>query len=359
MSVLTPRTDSSPRGRRLLHPLRELTLARVREFWREPEAVFWTFFFPVVLAVALGLAFRNRGEEPVYVGVLAGAGADSIARVLERTPGVHARVLAADSAALALRRGDVALVLRADSGVYRFRFDPTRPESRIARMVADDALQVAAGRRDPVATRAEHVRERGSRYIDFLIPGLIGLNLLSTGLWGVGFTVVQMRKEQLLKRYISTPLRKSDFLLSFMLARLVFLVAELAVILAFAVLVFKVPIRGSLATLLFVAFLGGFSFTALGLLMASRSRTTEAVQGWMNLASVPMWVLSGVFFSSEHFPALMQPLIRALPLTAVVDALRAIMLEGATLLGVAPQAAVLAAWGVLCVAVALPIFRWR
>lgn len=357
MPVLSPRSESV--GRRTLHPLRELTVARLREFLREPEAVFWTFFFPILLAVALGLAFRNRGEEPVYVGVLAGPRADSVARVLERTPGVHASVLTEDSAALALRRGDVGLVVSAVPDGFRFRFDPTRPESRLARLIADDALQVGAGRTDPVATRAEPVSERGSRYIDFLIPGLIGLNLLSTGLWGVGYTVVQMRKEQLLKRYVSTPMRRSDFLLSFVLARLVFLAVEIAVILGFAILVFGVPILGPLSALLVLAMLGGFAFTALGLLIASRSRTTEGVQGWMNLVSVPMWVLSGVFFSSEHFPAVMQPAIAALPLTAAVDAMRAIMLEGAGLLGVAGEVAVLTAWGMACVAIALPIFRWR
>jgi ABC-type polysaccharide/polyol phosphate export permease len=357
MPVLTPRSQTV--GRRTLHPLRELTLARVREFLREPEAVFWTFFFPIVIASALGLAFRNRGEAPVYVAVLEGPTADSVATLLGRTPGLHARVLSPDSAALALRRGSVGLVLVAAEGGYRFRFDPTRPESRIARMVADDALQAAAGRRDPVATRPEPVRERGSRYIDFLVPGLIGFNLLSTGLWSVGFTVVQMRKEQLLKRFISTPLRRTDFLLSFGLARLIFLLFELAAILLFARFVFGVPFRGPLLALIAVAMLGGFTFTALGVLLASRSRTTEGISGLMNLATVPMWVLSGVFFSSENFPDAMQPAIAALPLTAAVDALRAIMLEGAGLLAVAGEVAIMAAWGVLCLAIALPIFRWR
>ena len=283
-------TRSPGRRGRDYHPLWQLTLARFREFLREPDAVFWTFFFPILLAVALGLAFRNRGEDPVYVAVLRAPGADSIARLLEKTPGMHARVLPADSAARALRRGAVALLIGRDpQGGYTFRYDPSRPESRIARLVSDDALQRAAGRKDPVPTRAEQVHEPGSRYIDFLIPGLIGFNLLSTGLWGVGFTVVQMRKEQLLKRYFSTPLRRPHFLLSFMFARLFFLAAELVLVLSFAYLVFHVPIRGSLIALAFLAVLGAFCFTSLGLLIASRSRTLEGVQGLMNFASLPMW----------------------------------------------------------------------
>jgi ABC-type multidrug transport system permease subunit len=356
--VLAP--DPAARARRYhYHPLWQLTLARFREFLREPDAVFWTFFFPIMLAVALGLAFRNRGEDPVYVAVARAPGADSVARVLGETPGMHVRVLSRDSAALALRRGEVALVLGWTNGTVTFRYDPTRPESRIARLVSDDALQQAAGRTDPLHTAAEQVREPGSRYIDFLIPGLIGFNLLSTGLWGVGFTVVQMRKDQLLKRLFSTPLRRPHFLLSFMLSRLFFLGVELVIILGFAVLVFHVPIRGSPLVLLLLAVLGAFSFTALGLLIASRARTIESVQGLMNLASLPMWVLSGVFFSTERFPAIMQPAIEVLPLTAAVDALRAVMLDGASLPALAGEVGLLAGWGLLCLAVALPVFRWR
>ena len=358
MPVLAPARVAGAR-RRNYHPLWQLTLARFREFGREPDAVFWTFFFPIVLAVALGLAFRNRGEDPVYVAVLQGPGADRMAAVLQRTPGMHVRIMPPDSAARALRRGNVALLLGRTGGRYTFRYDPSRPEGRIARLVSDDALQRAAGRTDPLPTVVQQVHEPGSRYIDFLIPGLIGFNLLSTGLWGVGFTVVQMRKEQLLKRLFSTPLRRPHFLLSFMFARLFFLGAELLLVLGFALLVFHVPIRGSLLALAFLAVLGAFSFTAFGLLIASRARTLESVQGLMNLASLPMWVLSGVFFSTERFPALMQPLIAALPLTAVVDALRAVMLDGASLASQTGEIAILAGWGALCLAVALPIFRWR
>jgi ABC transporter DrrB family efflux protein len=207
--------------------------------------------------------------------------------------------------------------------------------------------------------REEHVEEKGSRYIDFLIPGLIGLNLLSTGLWGVGYTVVRMRNENLLKRFMSTPVRRSNFLLSFILARLIFLAAEIGLVLGFAALIFSVPVRGSLITLGAVAALGAFTFTGLGLLIAARTSSIESVQGYMNLVQVPMWILSGVFFSADHFPAAMQPIIRILPLTALIDALRAIMLDGAGVIALAPMLAILAGWAVVCFAAALRIFRWR
>lgn len=348
-------------GRRLRDSaLAHLTLARIREFQREPEAIFWTFFFPVVIAIALGIAFSGGAGERVEVAVLEGPAADSIAAELRASKRAAVRVLGEAAAHDALRRGDVALVVAPDAGgALVYRFDPTREDSRHARLVADDVLQRAAGRTDPRRTDEVLVTDKGSRYIDFLIPGLIGLNLLSTGLWGVGYTVVRMRREQLLKRFATTPVRRSDFLLSFMLGRLVWLAAELALVLGFAWLAFRVPVRGSLLTLGFTAVLGAFTFTGLGLLIASRARSTEAVQGMMNLAAVPMWVLSGVFFSARHFPDAMQPVIQALPLTALNNAMRAIMLDGAGLAGITAWLAIVTAWGIACFGLAAAVFRWR
>ncbi|MGH7474777.1 MAG: ABC transporter permease [Longimicrobiales bacterium] len=342
--------------------LTQLTLMRVREFAREPEAVFWTFFFPVVMALALGVAFRNRGPAPVSVGVVASGVAalpDSVVAAMEAAPALRVRRLLAGEAERELARGDVALVVLAEGSGYTYRYDRAREESRLARLLADDVLQREAGRVDPLRVRERPVEERGSRYIDFLIPGLIGLNLLSTGLWGVGYTVVRLRSGQLLKRFMATPMRRTEFLLSFVLGRLVFLGLELAVLLGFAWLAFDVASRGSLLAVLVICVLGAFSFTAFGLLVSSRARTTEAVSGLMNLAAVPMWILSGVFFSADNFPDAMQPFIQALPLTAFLNALRAVMLEGQALSGTGAWLALVIGWGVATGAAALAIFRWR
>jgi ABC-type multidrug transport system permease subunit len=268
-------------------------------------------------------------------------------------------VLAEVEANDALRRGDVAIVVIPEPGGVRYRFDPAREESRTARLIIDDVLQGAAGRSDVLTTSDVHVSERGSRYIDFLIPGLLGLNLLSTGLWGVGYTVVKMGTDRLLKRFATTPVRHPEFLLSFMLARLIFLGLEIPLVVGFANVVFDVPVRGSIGALALVSIIGAFSFTGIGLLIASRPRTTEGVQGLMNLVSVPMWILSGVFFSSSHFPDAMQPFIQALPLTALNNALRAVMLDGAGLLVIAGALAIVLAWGIASLGVAVAIVRWR
>lgn len=336
----------------------QLTLMRVREFLREPEALFWTFLFPVLLALGLGVAFRDDAPQPPRAAVVEGAGAAELAAGLAGD-GIDVAILAEDSAAARLRRGDVAVVVVPRPGGLVYRYDPTRPESRAAWLAIDDVVQRSAGRVDAVETHVEEMRARGARYIDWLIPGLIGLNLLSTGLWGVGFTIVSMRRDRLMKRFMATPMRRAEFLGSFFFGRLVFLGAELTVLLVFARIAFGVEVRGSFAALVTIAVVGAFSFTALGLLVASRAATTEGVSGIMNAVSFPMWILSGVFFSYHAFPDPLHPFIRALPLTAFNDATRAVMNDGLPLVATLGPLFVIVVWGVASFLLALAIFRWQ
>ena len=339
------------------HPLVQLTLARFREFARQPETVFWVFAFPLLLAIALGIAFRNRPPDRVRIAIQAGAGADSLAARLAGARDLRVAVLDPAAAAAQLRTGRVALVVVPGDPVV-YRFDSTRTESHLARLVTDDELQRAYGRRDPQAIREVKITEKGARYIDFLLPGLLGMNLMGTGLWGVGFAVVSMRVRKLLKRLLASPMRRSHLLLSFALARLATVVLEVAVLVAFGMAVFGVPLRGSVVSLAIVALLGALTFSGIGLLVASRAQTEEGVSGLMNVVMLPMYVLSGSFFSSSNFPDLMQPFIKALPLTALNDALRAVMLDGSSLAALGLPLAILAAWMVVSFAVALRIFRW-
>jgi ABC-type polysaccharide/polyol phosphate export permease len=341
-----------------LPPLIELTLARLREFVREPEALFWVFVFPILMACALGIAFRARGDDPVVVGVATTAGSGPLIDALLRAPGITVRRLDAAHAALALQRAEVQVVM--DPGPPpTYRFDPTRAESRLARRVADDVLQRAAGRADRFTPRDVPVASVGSRYIDWLLPGLLGMNIMSTGLWGLGFSIVQARTRKLLKRMVASPMRRRDYLLAQMLGRLAFLVIEAGTLILFGRLAFGVPMRGSLSLLAGTCLVGAASFAGLGLLVASRARTIEAVSGLLNLVMLPMWLVSGVFFSASNFPDAMQPAIQALPLTALNDALRAVMLEGASARAVAGELALLLGWGFGSFLLALRIFRWR
>jgi ABC-type multidrug transport system permease subunit len=337
-----------------------LTRQRMLVFLREPEAVFWVFAFPVLMALALGIAFRSQGPPRAPVGVEAGPRAAAIARLLEASPDLEVITLPAEEARLALRRGRIAVLVRADeAGPPVLTYDPSRPETRLAYLATQDALERGAGRIDRLNARADTQIRPGARYIDFLIPGLIGLNLLGTGMWGVGFPVATARQQKLLKRLIATPMRRRDYLLSLMLARMAWLALEVAAVLGFGMLAFGVQVRGSWLALVLVSLIGAFAFSALGLLVASRARTVEGVSGLMNVVMLPMWLLSGSFFPAERFPAAMQPLVQALPLTLVNNALRAIMSEGAGLALVAAPLAILAAWMVVSFVLALRLFRWN
>ena len=343
------------------HSLVQLTRVRYREFFREPEAVFWVFIFPVLLAAGLGIAFRNRAPEVTSVAVVAGdSAAPRIVDALRRTSGIEVSLLTDSAAGEALRTGEAAVVLLPSSGGgVEYRYDDTRPESQTARLMVDDALQRAAGRQDPVSIRERLVHERGSRYIDFLVPGLLGMNLMGSGIWGVGFAIVDARKKRLLKRLIATPMSRPQYLASFVLSRLTLLVIEVGLLLGFGALVFGVPLRGSLLVLAAVCVISSLAFTSLGLLVSSRVQTMEGASGLMNLVMLPMWIFSGVFFSASRFPDAIQPLIQALPLTAVVDALRANILRGAGWQALGPELGVIFAWMAVSFILALRLFRWR
>lgn len=340
------------------HPIVELTIVRTKEFLRETEAVFWVFGFPLLLALALGFAFRSKPPDRIPIAVVDGPQAAAREAALARSPALLPRIMTVGEARLALRRGKVLLLIDGQrTPVYRF--DVTRPDARTARVETDDALQTAAGRRDVFRSSESHVTEQGSRYIDFLLPGLLGMNLMSTGMWAVGFTIVNARMKKLLKRLVATPMRKSDYLIAQFLSRLVFLLLEVTFLVAFGWIVFGVRVNGSIWTLALLCLVGGFSFSGVGILVASRARTIEAVSGMMNVVMMPMWLCSGVFFSYERFPEAAKPFIRVLPLTALNDALRAVMNDAMPLHTVAMPMAILAIWGIVCFALALRIFRWQ
>lgn len=347
----------APRGNSFAdHALVQLTLVRFLEFIREPEALFWVFVFPVLLAAGLGIAFRNRPAEVLQIAVVS----PELAQSIRHEKLLDVQQMDSEAAQQALRTGKVALLAEpGPGGTVEFRYDDTNPEGRAARLLADRAIQKAAGRVDPVATSDLFMREPGSRYIDFLIPGLLGMNLMGSAIWSMGFAIVDARRKKLLKRLVASPMPRPYYLLSFLLSRILLLVVEVGVLVGFGAFFFHVPVRGSLVQLGVVCLLASLSFSALGLLLASRAKTMEAASGLMNIVMMPMWIASGVFFSSQKFPEMMQPFIKALPLTAVIDALRANMLQGSNLAQMAPQVGIILFWLVICFALALKLFRWR
>lgn len=338
-----------------------LALARVRTLLiiRQPEIMFWVFAFPILLAVVLGFAFRTSGPADSVVGLLPGAGANAMALELAAETGVEVRQFDDPEAArIALRGGAIdVLVEPADPPILHLQ--PARQEAETARLRVLRALELPPPANRPETARVEAVEETGSRYVDFLLPGLIGLNLYGTGLWAIGFGVADARQKKLLRRLLVTPMRRSSYLASFMAFRLIFLAAELTLITGFGVWALGVPMRGSLLTFGLVAFIGAVSYAGIGMLAVARVKTIEGASGMINVATIPVWLFSGVFFSYERFPETIQPLMRALPLTPLIDALRDIMLDGVGLIGILPDLAIVIAWGIVSFAVALRVFRWE
>ena len=342
---------------------RHLLWARILELKREPEVVFWVFIFPLLLAAGLGIAFRNKPADITSVVVIDGAGAQKTLAMLQsasvKNSAVRATVLDRAAALKAFHFGKFDLAIESNpDGSYTYYYDPARPESVLSRAEIDASLQSAAGRKDALTTSAQSSSEPGSRYIDFLIPGLLGMNLMNSGMWGVGFALVEMRQRKLLKRFVATPMRRSDFLLALTSSRLILMVIEVGLLLSFGVLVFHMPLQGSIISVILLGSLGAVTFGGVGLLTACRAQKIESVSGLINVVMMPMWIFSGVFFSYDRFPAIAHPFIKALPLTALNDALRATIIEGASLGSQSGRLLVLAIWGGVSFILALRWFRW-
>ena len=344
------------------HPIYHLTVARILEFLRQPDAVFWSYFFPVLMVIALGLAFNRRQEPAVVVDIVDRDLFATIQTTLINQPRFKIYNTTEADSKIRLRTGRTDLLIESRSGGqgYTYVFDPLRAESAAARSLIDDNLQRSSGRIDAVAVSDRAIVDAGSRYVDFLVPGILGMNLMGGGLWGVGFAIVQMRIRKVLKRLVATPMKKSHFLWSVLASRLVFLVPAVIIILGFSWLTFGVVVRGSFLAVLFVILLGSLTFSGIGLLVACRANSVEMVSGLMNLVMLPMWLFSGIFFSTDRFPSAIQPIVQALPLTPLIGALRAITLEGAGLFEPAQlmRLTIMAAWALISFIVALKLFRW-
>jgi ABC-type multidrug transport system permease subunit len=339
-----------------------LLMARMKELKREPEVVFWVFVFPILLALGLGIAFRNKPADVTSIAIVPGQGTENVLAMIQgssRSSSIRARAMDETAALQGLRLGKFDMVVLPDGkGGLEYRYDPARPESVLSHAEVDDVLQAAAGRKDSIVTTTVASSEPGSRYIDFLIPGLLGMNLMNSGMWGVGFSLVDMRQRKLLKRFVGTPMRRSDFLLAIMSSRIVLMVVEVGLLLGFGVIFFHMRVLGSYLSIALLGALGSVTFGGVGLLTASRAQKIESISGLINLVMMPMWIFSGVFFSYERFPAVVQPFIKALPLTALNDALRATILEGTPLRAQAGRLLVLGLWGGISFVLALRWFRW-
>lgn len=354
-------SQDSPQDR-VLHPVFAVTVTRVREFIRQPEAVFWVYVFPLLMIFVLGLAFRSQGPAPLEIDLVDSAGAEQVKQWLAADSDVTWKEVSGEESRRRLRTGQSLLAVKLQdtaAGRIEYLFAPDRPEARALRNEIDQRLQRAAGRSDSLATTDQHVQESGGRYIDFLVPGLIGMGLMGGGLWGVGFAIVDLRIRKLLKRFLATPMRPADFLAGIMISRMLFMVPEILLMFLFSWMLFGVSIHGSWLLLTGLVLLGAVQFSGIGLLVASRCKTLEAASGLMNLVMLPMWTLCGIFFSWKKFPEVLHPLIQLLPLTPLIDSLRGVVNDGAGIDELWPQVLLIVGWALTSFVIALSIFRWR
>jgi len=281
---------------------------------------------------------------------------------LESDEQLKASIVTREEAVERLRLSKTTLMITAIDGQVdniEYQYDPVRPGSVASRNLVDQRLQTAQGRKDVIESNDVTFSEPGNSYVDFLVPGLLAMGLMGGGLWGVGYAIVDMRIRKLLKRLMATPMRRTHFLIAMMTSRLVFMIPQIILLIVFSYFLFGVQVHGNWFSILLIIILGAIEFAAIGLLVASRANTMETASGLMNLVMLPMWTLSGIFFSYERFPEIVQPVIKLLPLTPVIDALRALMMDGKSIVTLSTEIAVIGAWSVIPFVIALAIFRWN
>lgn len=344
----------------MIRVVKELLLLQWRTFSREPGVLFWALAFPIILSGLLGMAFKKKGMQPLPV-IFISESAEESERIVKLTstlkPGalLTVTVESAAQAAVSMRRGRAVLSVEspADASKRRFLLDPGNSESELAMRRLKGWLAGEAMAADVVVLSA-----KGSRYIDFVLPGLFASSVINSCLWGVGWVLIDYRQKKFLRRMVATPLKKWHFFLALLLGRLAILAIEFATLFGFARYFFDVEIQGSHAAFAVVMLSGVLAFYGLAALIASRTKNPQVGIGLINAATLPMMVISGMFFSYERFPAAVQPVLARFPPTMMVDALRSVMNEGAGLGAVAPACLALSIMGGICLFIGNRYFRW-
>ena len=365
------------------NPFIQLILVNYREFIREPGIVFWSLIFPVLMSWVLGVAFSNRGEltqtvaiiEPAAVrniplaAFLANAepvitGKDSAITEYRKTianpklGNTSYRFLLTrwEDALLMLKRGQATIIMEARSDSLFFHFDPKNPESRLNYITLSAIIKDESFIKETGSIKV--LEKTGTRYIDFLIPGLLAMGIMNTFLWGISYALIEMRSKKLLRRMIATPMKKSSYLISHFVARVTLAIIEASVLYLFARLYFHIEIQGSLLALIMIFLAGNICFTGIGVLLASRTSSSRIGSGLINFISLPMTVLSGVFFSYHNFPDFVIPFIQTLPLTMLADSIRSIFTEGTGMTQNLPEFFILSGLGIVCFIIGLRIYKW-
>lgn len=366
----------------------QLILAHFKEIIREPGVIFWGIVFPILMALGLGIAFTKKGDQIRSVAVIDGSGSVTAQLTLldqlfnqqgktvpaegqlpsryeftllsEKTGNVTFRFTPTDweNAMILLKRGNIDLILELADKNVKYHFDPLKPEAQLL------YLQLSKNLNSPTESNIGTEEEiapltlTGTRYIDFLIPGLIAMGIMMSCLWGISYGIIDKRSKKLLRRMIATPMKRSWFLISLITVRAGMNFLEAGLLFLFAWLFFHISIQGNMLTLAVMFIAGNISFSGIAILASCRTANTEIGNGLINAVVLPMMVLSGIFFSYHNFPDWSIPFIQKLPLTLLADGIRSIFIEGASLSDIYFPSLILGVTGILFFSVGLKIFKW-
>ncbi|MCL2650364.1 MAG: ABC transporter permease [Candidatus Azobacteroides sp.] len=360
--------------------LYQLTFTQILETIREPEVLFWGIIFPVLISIGLGLAFTQDSETKFRVVIIEKSPArlDSLLsvyastetdkqvethiwKIADKTLGNTVfRFIHNDWKAgiVSLKRGEADLLVSDSLEVTRYHFDPHNSQSQLAYLKLSALLQSPVSSQQISSTDIEPLRLKGVRYIDFLVPGLIAMGIMSSIMWGVSYTLIERRSQKLLRRMVATPMKKSYFIFAMMFVRIIMNFIEAGIIFFAAALLFGIEIQGNIGALMFLFLAGNIAFTGIAVLVSCKTSKTEVGTGWINAVQMPMMILSGVFFSYHNFPSWSIPVIKLLPLTALADGMRSIFNEGAGWMEILSPSIALSAFGFICFAIGMKLFKW-
>ena len=374
-----------------LNQLRQLTMAQVRELIREPGVLFWGILFPILMSLGLGIAFTKKADIIRKVAVIlpdretvASDSSSNLIHFLEINcetfnpddkEGYSWKLTLKDNklgnsiflfyemdwknAMMMLKRGTVNVVLAENKGQVEYHFDPMNSDAQLSYLKLNGIIgggQIVASEGNP---NIQPLTVKGTRYIDFLVPGLITMGVMMSCMWGISYGIIEKRSKKLLRRLVATPMRKSHFLVALITVRIIMNFIESAVLFLFALLVFKIVIQGSIAALLIMFLAGNIAFAGIAVFVSSHTSNTEVGNGLINFVVFPMMVLSGIFFSYHNFPDWSIPVIQKLPLTMMTDGIRSIFNEGAGFHEVTLPVLILVATGVVFFTAGLKIFKWH
>jgi ABC-type multidrug transport system permease subunit len=362
----------------------QLTLASILEKIREPAVLFWGIGFPILMSIGLGLAFTRKSESLRHVALISpDTGSFSVTLRDEQlgTSTFQLDNMTWDEAMVRLKRGHVNLVVTMLDSGFRAYFDPMNADAQLTYLKLSPALDRIPGgtlrrcgtdtvtggsipaieldSRSGNRTEIVPLTVTGTRYIDFLIPGMIAMGVMFSCLWGLGYGIIESRSKKLLRRMVATPMKKSNYLISLITVRMGMNIIEAGLLFLFAWLAFGNTIQGSVAALLVLFLAGNIAFSGIGIFLASRTSRTEIANGFINLVTMPMMVLSGIFFSYHNFPDWAISIIRPLPLTMYTDGIRSIFIEGAGFAETVFSSAILFFTGIIFFVAGLKIFKWH